>query len=152
MRQTELLMSQKTPKARFSSRAGLLSVGAALWLGMGCGGPEQQDGEALAVEEAALTVGTLGCYVDTDAQDVPTPGQCIGYYDGPTYLVYEMMGAGPGYTYQWSDSRCGTTGPVCAIPARATTRLTVTVTIRNSSGVVVSTQSARAALWPITSP
>ncbi|WP_163867914.1 hypothetical protein [Myxococcus eversor] len=152
MRPTEMLMSQKTPKARFSSRAGWLSVGAALWLGVGCGGPEPREGEALAVDEAALTVGTLGCYVDTDALDVPTPVRCIGYHDGPTYLFYEMIGASPGYTYEWSDSRCGTTGPVCVIPARATTRLTMTVTIRNSSGVVVSTQSARATLFPITVP
>ncbi|MCP3062036.1 hypothetical protein LXT21_24940 [Myxococcus sp. K38C18041901] len=130
----------------------MLSAGVALWLGAGCGGPEPQEGNVLATDEAALTVGTLGCYVDTDAQDVPTPNRCNGYYDGWTYLVYEMIGAGPGYTYQWSDSRCATTGPVCAIQARATTRLTVSVTIRNAAGTVVSTQSAQAVLWPVNPP
>jgi hypothetical protein len=127
----------------------MLSLGVALLVGAGCGAPELEQGEQppspVATSEAALTGGTGGCYVDTPAYDYPRPGGCFGLTRSLTVkkaLVFDMIDPVSGYTYEWSGA--------ASCPARTATwciiqvlpgSYTSTVTIRDGSGNVVSTQS-----------
>ena len=141
-------------QSRSSFTLRMLSLGAALLAGAGCGGaPELEQGESpqptVTTSEAALTGGTGGCYVDTPAYDYPRAGGCFGFNRSRTVkktIVFDMIGPVSGYTYQWSGVTCTGTGPTwCAISVLAGT-FTATVTIRDGSGTVVDAQSVTATL------
>ncbi len=141
--------TQRQPlQSRHPSRFRALSLGLALLAGAGCGAPEQEDVEEqtpLATAGASLSAGTLGCYIDTNANDVPTPGRCIGANSVPTYITFVMIGASPGYTYQWSEPSCGTTtSSTCSIFVNRSTVITMSVIVKTSTGTVVDNQSATA--------
>lgn len=140
----------QSPKSRLVSCLGGFSLGVTLLAGVGCGGPEGEEagqGPALATTEAALSTGTLGCYIDTPAYDYPTAGGCEGYSTSQTYITFEMINAGSGYTYHWQDSRCFGTGPFCSIMASPNSSIFMTVYIKDSAGTTVDTQGAYAVLY-----
>ncbi|MFP2912682.1 hypothetical protein ACLESD_48265 [Pyxidicoccus sp. 3LFB2] len=143
----------RSPKQRTRLTLSGLSLGFALLAGAGCGAPESEDAEQqpppLASSEAALSSGTLGCYVDTPAYDYPTAGGCFGLTNSRTAkksIAFDMINPVPGNTYQWSGVTCAWTGPTYCVIQVSPGVYTATVTIRNSSGTVVSTQSATAEL------
>ena len=132
----------------------MLSLGAALLVGAGCGGaPDPEQGEPsqapVSTSEAALTGGTAGCYVDTPAYDYPTAGGCYGLTGSLTAkksIAFDMINPVAGYTYQWSGVACAWTGPTYCVINVPPGSYTATVTIRDGSGTVVSVQSATADL------
>ena len=61
----------------------------------------------------------LGCFVDTNAWDSSTIGECTSFWtpwtaSNPSVAVYEVSGLTPGsYTFYWTDLSTGQVG-VCA--------------------------------------
>lgn len=72
----------------------------------------------------------LGCYVDTNAWDYSTVGECYGFWtpwsaSNPSVAVYEVSGLPAGnYSFYWTDlgpgqiGTCPTTDAACIRPIR----------------------------------
>ena len=89
----------------------------------------------------------LGCFVDTNAWDSSTIGECTSFWtpwtaSNPSVAVYEVSGLTPGsYTFYWTDlgpgqiGTCPTTDSACIRPIRVGFSRTVRlVVVDNQTG------------------